>query len=103
MTRFVLFHEPAESSYGSSYQDILECGKACFEIPQRHISVWIMVHMDRGSEVIGLHRCRLDRESIRLEEHIKWNFQPWVGGSFLVQQETEVGFTQHDRGQIHGC
>eukprot|EP00253_Pinus_taeda_P035134 PITA_35134 len=44
---------------------------------------------DRGSEATGLHRCRLGRESIRLEEHIRRNFQTWVSCSFLVQQETE--------------
>ena len=47
--------EPTESSDGSTYQDVLESGKACIEIPQRHISVWIMIHIDIGSEVIGIH------------------------------------------------
>ena len=55
MTRFVLCDEPAESSDGSTYEDVLEGGKACIEIPQRHILIWIMVHMDRGSEATGLH------------------------------------------------
>ena len=54
-TRFVLCGEPTESSDGSTYQDVLEGSKACIEIPQRHISVWIMVQMDRGSEATGLH------------------------------------------------
>ena len=47
----MLCGEPAQSSYGSSYQDVLEGGKACIEIHQRHISVWIVVQIDRGSEV----------------------------------------------------
>jgi len=51
----VLCSELDEPSDGSTYQDVLEGGKACIEIPQRHISVWIMVHMDRGSEATGLH------------------------------------------------
>eukprot|EP00253_Pinus_taeda_P022016 PITA_22016 len=55
----------AESSYGSAYQVFLEGSEACAEIPQRHISVWIIVQMDRGSEASGLHRCRLGRQSIR--------------------------------------
>jgi hypothetical protein len=28
-------------------------------VPQRHYPVWTMVQMDRGSEVVWLHRCRL--------------------------------------------
>jgi len=55
MTRFVLCGEPAEPINGSAYQDVLEGGKACIEIPQRHISVWIMVQTDRGSEATGLY------------------------------------------------
>ena len=51
----MLCGELAESSDGSAYQDVLEGGKECIEIPQRHISVWIMVQTDRGSEAIGLH------------------------------------------------
>eukprot|EP00253_Pinus_taeda_P033412 PITA_33412 len=43
----------AESSDGSAYQDVLEGGKDCIDIPQRHISVWIMVYMDRGGEGTG--------------------------------------------------
>ena len=43
MTRFLLCGELAESSNGSTYQDVLEGGKSCIEIPQRHILVWIMV------------------------------------------------------------
>jgi hypothetical protein len=92
-TRFVLCGEPAESSYGSAYQAVLEGSEACAEIPQRHISVWIMVQTDRGSEASGLHRCRLGRESIRPEEHFWRNLQPWFSCSFLVQQETEVSCT----------
>jgi hypothetical protein len=34
--------------------------------------------MDRGSEAVWLHRCRLGRESIRQKEYIRWNFQCWV-------------------------
>jgi hypothetical protein len=49
--------------------------------------------MDRGSEASRLHRCRLGRESIRQEEHIRRNLQPWVSCSFLVQQETEISCT----------
>eukprot|EP00253_Pinus_taeda_P003414 PITA_03414 len=67
----------AESSYGSAYQAILEGSEACAEIPQRHISVQIVVQTDRGSEALGLHRCRLGRESIRPEEHFWRNLQPW--------------------------
>jgi len=55
MTKFVLCNEPTESSDGSTYQDILEGDKACIEIPQRHISIWIMVQTDRASEAIGIH------------------------------------------------
>jgi len=55
MTIFVLCGEPAESSDGSTYQDVLEGDKACIEIPQRHISVWIIVQKNRGSEATGLH------------------------------------------------
>jgi len=55
MTRFVLHGEPAQSSDGSTYQDVLEGRKACIEIPQRHIPVLIMVQMDRGSEATALH------------------------------------------------
>eukprot|EP00253_Pinus_taeda_P025184 PITA_25184 len=58
----------AEPSYDSTYQVVLEGSEACVEIPQRHISVWIVAQMDRGSEALGLHRCRLGRESIRLVE-----------------------------------
>ena len=65
----MLCGEPAESSYGLAYQSVLEGSKACAEIPQRHISVWIMVQTDRGSEASRLHRCILGRESIELEEH----------------------------------
>eukprot|EP00253_Pinus_taeda_P034615 PITA_34615 len=79
----------AESSYGLAYQAVLEGNEACTEIPQRHISVWIVVQMDRGSEALGLHRCRLGRESIRPEE-LFWRYlQPWFNYNFLVQQETE--------------
>jgi len=88
MTRLVLCGELAESSYGSAYQAVLEGSEACAEIPLRHISVWIVVQMDRGSEALGLHRCGLGRESIRLEEHFWRNLQPWFNCSFLVQQET---------------
>lgn len=51
----MLCGELSESSDGSAYQDVLKGGKACIEIPQRHISVWIMVQTDRGSEATGLH------------------------------------------------
>ena len=30
--------------------------------------------MDKGSEVVWLHRCRFDRESIIPKEYIRWNF-----------------------------
>eukprot|EP00253_Pinus_taeda_P032340 PITA_32340 len=66
----------AESSYGSAYQVVLEGSEACAKIPQRHISVWIMVQANRGSEALGLHRYRLGKESIRSEEHFRRNFQP---------------------------
>jgi len=98
MTIFVPCGEPAESSYGLAYQAILEGSKAFFEIPQRHILVWTIIQMVRGSEAIGLHRCRFGRESIILEEHIRRNFQPWFSYSFLVQQEIEVSCTQLSRG-----
>jgi len=55
MTRFVLCGGTTESNNGSAYQDVLEGGKACIEIPQRHISVCIMEQTDRGSEATGLH------------------------------------------------
>jgi len=51
----VLYGEPDKSSGGSTYQDVLEGDKACVEILQRHISTWIMVQMNRGSEATGLH------------------------------------------------
>eukprot|EP00253_Pinus_taeda_P004839 PITA_04839 len=52
-TRFVLCGEQDESRYGSTYHAILEGSEACAEIPQRHILVWIVVQMDRGSEAQG--------------------------------------------------
>ena len=61
MTRFVLCSEPTKSSYGSTNQVILEGGKACAEISQRHYIVWIMVHADIMSESPRLHGCRLGR------------------------------------------
>lgn len=54
-TIFVLWDEPTKSSDGSTYQVVLEGNKTCIEIPQRHISVWIMVWMDKGSEATRLH------------------------------------------------
>jgi len=84
----MLCGELAESSYGSAYQAILEGNEACAEIPPRHISVWIVVQMDRGSEASRLHRCGFGRESIRPKEHFWRNLQPWFCCSFLVQQET---------------
>jgi len=77
----------------SAYQVVLEGSETCAEIPQRHISVWIMVQTDRGSEALGLHRCRLGRESIRIEEHFRSNFQPWFSCNSLVQQKAEVSCT----------
>ena len=89
----MLCNEPTKSSYGSAYQVVLEGSETCVEIPQRHILVWIGVQMDRGSEASGLHRCRLGRESIGLEEHFRRNLEPWSSCSFLVQQETEDSCT----------
>ena len=51
----MLCGEPDESSDGLAYEVVLEGKKSCIEIPQRHISIWIMVQMDRGSEATGLH------------------------------------------------
>jgi len=80
----MLCGEPAESSYGSTYQVVLEGSEACAEIPQRHILVWIVVQTDKRSEASRLHRCGLGREPIRLEEHFWRNLQPWFSYSFLV-------------------
>lgn len=80
----MLCGEPTESSYRSTYQAILEGNEACAEKPQRNISVWIVVQMDRGSEALGLHIRGLGKESIRLEEHFWRNLQPWLSYSFLV-------------------
>ena len=93
MTRLILCSEPVESSYGLANQAVLEGSEACAEILHRHISVWIVLQMDRQSEASGLHRCGLGRESIRLEEHFWRNFQPWFSCSFLVQKEIEVSCT----------
>ena len=57
----MLCGELVESSYGSTNQVILEGGKSCAEISQRHYIVWIMVQADRGSEAPRLHGCRLGR------------------------------------------
>jgi len=88
MTRFVICGEPAESSYGSAYQAVLEGSEACAEIPQRHISVWIVVQTNRGSEASGLHIFGLGRDSNGLEEHFWRNLQPWFSCGFPVQHET---------------
>jgi len=86
----MLCGEPAESSYGSTYQAIFQGSEACAEIPQRHISVQIVVQKNKGSEALGLHKCGLGRESIRLEEHFWRNLQPLFSYSFFVQQEIEI-------------
>ena len=89
----MLCSEPTESSYGSTYQVVLEGSEACAEIPQRHILVRIMVQIERGSEASGLHRCGLGKDSIRPKEHFWRNLQPWFSYSFLVEQETEISCT----------
>ena len=57
----------------------------CVQIPQRHDSVWIVVQMDKGSEIVLFERCRLSGDSIRSKEYIKLNFHSWVHSCFLVQ------------------
>ena len=93
MTIIMLCGELVESSYGSAYQVVLEGNESCAQIPLRHISVWIVVQMDRGSEASRFHRCGLGKESIGPEEHFWRNLQPWFSYSFLVQQETEISCT----------
>ena len=40
-----------------------------------------MVHTDKRSEALRLHRCKLGREYIGLEEKIRRNFKPWFSCS----------------------
>lgn len=93
MTRLTLSGEPTESIYDSFYHVAFEGSEACAEIPKRHISVRVMVQMDRGSEPSGLHKCELARDSIRSEDHFWGNLQPWFYYGFLVQQETKISCT----------